>query len=414
MLETAKKNDWINQLILLIADVVLLFFALRNNLGNLNIQYLVVFLGCLTINVFVLNTRLLTLEKDSVPVYISIAVYCFYFFLLAFSCMGISTAVNATIEQLSILFACIMLVISLENLEMKFQKNLIIFFFIFLIGWNIWLVGMLLENPYYARMAIAHELDQISLSFASPYGIAQCSSIVGIALFWILFDNNYHLRKKINVLIVCFEILVMYELYLTQSSITLYVYLFFLAFIVAKKTFNGEKNNNFVFVVSFILIVIFLISIREQIGEIITYLYRNDSTITGLRMRELGLYLSGDNYSEGVFLRLGKIQASINGIKQNALFGTYYTEGVKYGGDNKFLDVMANCGICGGILYFNIIVQFIRFCYKKISHYNAMLWLPFVIYGLLNNLYVTQPYYAVFFIVPMLLSLLNERKHILS
>ena len=131
-------------------------------------------------------------------------------------------------------------------------------------------------------------------------------------------------------------------------------------------------------------------------------------------MRELGLYLSGDNYSEGVFLRLGKIQASINGIKQNALFGTYYTEGVKYGGDNKFLDVMANCGICGGILYFNIIVQFIRFCYKKISHYNAMLWLPFIIYGLLNNLYVTQPYYAVFFIVPMLLSLLNERKHILS
>lgn len=270
----------------------------------------------------------------------------------------------------------------------------------------------LLEFPQASRNLAAgtesHDYFMHSLYLRmgiTTYGFyAMAMFIIPAFSYYIRNINSFSLKILLNLFIVT----VIYSNYMAKhSTILLFAVI---SFLLSKINFSRKfiikmALISFSLILSYFVLPDMLISIADNL---------TDSDVT-VRLRDIALVLReadfNPNTSNSYFVteRLGRTEYAMNLFLDNPFLGSGMSSGHAY-----WMDRLAQIGILGFIPFFMIIINAYKFnlsrFYGEIKIIYNMVFLFFLLFGLIKNMGALEIWFGVFFLVPSLLHLtINEK-----
>lgn len=273
-----------------------------------------------------------------------------------------------------------------------------------------------------ARQMASGEVD-INVFTGGGYGFAVGSAILAVYCFEMLIWKNV---KKHKFWTFAFIVLISLVVYETKSTITTLALacgfgtavLFRLCGI---KTVKKLGIAHLFFLIIVVLLVMLFFLYKEDIGAYILRKTSYSDDIFGIRMREIGVFLSQNQSMQtgaaDMTNRLERIMSSWEIFLQNPLFGVTYKYGAdslmlayfNIGGHGEFMDILARFGLLGGIPYLLIFVFSLlkerRMQKNKIGFGYLM---TFAVLFFFNPFIYFQSMTVIFFVLPAVTKLFNS------
>lgn len=383
------------QLITLAVILVALVFMLKSN--SYSQSYSAIFSAFfLFIFLFLLDGKCAYAMVSSIE-FLLLLYFLFFVFIMDASYYGIKTAFGGVGNYFLFYFGFTLFLFFKHKNQPKTWNWIVALTLVLYVFHAARLLLLYLENPGIARFIISGKADlSISERYGNPYGIAQGLCFISIALL----DIFLSVRKRFFVVVVMLALIVLFSVVviLTQSAITLLVLVVGYVFCFVNRLSKNKKNSALI-IVLLIILVVFLF--RGAIG---TAIMRNAdlSSITGIRMYELGEFFANGTRSNDISARSGLFWQSFYTFLEHPIVGNLYTVGAMSGNHAEIVDIFSDFGLMGGVPLLLIFVLFFRRVLKIVGGQRYLLWLPALLYSFLNPFAGVQSYLAMLFVVPSL------------
>lgn len=292
--------------------------------------------------------------------------------------------------------------------------------FLFVILTIVWFLIILVSIVAFAAADIGgRSFAQLSRGFliGGGYPMAYGSTIlVAVAVFMILDKQRKSVFEKVFYTAVL--VISVIHVLLTQSVITIAA---MCAGIALGFIFHGRKGSlhsklGFIVIVGVIILVLLN---TKQIGlELIQIGGKIQNQIFSQRIIEMGQWMFSDTESYHVGARTDTIFASLKTFLTNPLLGVGYKVGNEYsyfadvgiGNHSEILDIFAQCGFIGGLLFMGIYYYQIKAIIGMTSlNISIPLITALLILGLFNPFVSAQTGFMLFLYLPLLIKLHEEK-----
>ena len=279
------------------------------------------------------------------------------------------------------------------------------------------------SNDLVSARQMASGAVDVNTFTGGGYGFAIGSAILAVYCFEMLIWKNV---KKHKFWTLAFIVLLSLAVYETKSTITTLALacgfgtavLFRLCGI---KTIKRLGLAHLFFLIIIVLLVMLFFLYKEDIGAYILRKTSYSDDIFGIRMREIGVFLSQNQSMQtgtaDMTNRFERIMSSWDIFLQNPLFGVTYKYGANafvlsyfnIGGHGEFVDILAKFGLLGGIPYLLIFVFSLlkerRMQKNKIGFGYLM---AFAVMFFFNPFISYQSITIIFFVLPAVTKLFNS------
>lgn len=262
------------------------------------------------------------------------SVVCYFLFVILYSALIFtSDDISTTIGYLGsyLIYLILYIMAAYYSQPNKIDKMALICKYLLLwIGLlSIFAILYYKVNPGAARLYATHRSDLGGYMIGGGYQLAFISAMI----LPVIVDK--FLKKKGNYKLLLLGIIMVIEIYMTTSVITMLVTLFgcFLSF-----AFSGTKKRRFVSLgAGFAILVIFLLT-KKYIGDFLINLaggrvvtsFSDMNNATFVRMTEIGMMLQGNSVTSGsaTALRLDNYMRPLGDIIKSPVWGAIFSTGV--------------------------------------------------------------------------------------
>ena len=401
------KIDYIisSFIIFLIATIVLHYFVIQNN--SFTYTTIRVMEGSIIwIVIASIINRNLFLEVINHYYFLWIILYLCFVFLVSYYYYDITTAITNILVRVALFVGMFLFVYvcGIKNVRLKNYLGIATI--------SIWIIAcckMLILYKHFPGIAIARDIASFTAdasiieSIGSPYAIAQGLCLNAIALFYVAYDNQIHMKKRFLLLLYGIVILFTVCIIRTQSTITILTEIIFISIIFLFSRIKKKINVIITIVVLFIIILL----ANNYIGFLLMKTFNSNENWVSIRLYEIGMFLCGDGVSADIDSRINLALKSISTFLDHPFVGNLYSSKYGYvsGNHSELLDVFSDYGLLGGIPFIMSIAGYYKFISKKLEIKTICVWLPLFITAIFNPISLNQCYFAAFFTVPLIFNL---------
>lgn len=270
------------------------------------------------------------------------------------------------------------------------------------------------SSPNFARAAAADQNLALGMIFGG-YQYTYASAILAVYVYSVYLRCKSFISHRERFILIVFEILLLVEIYLTESSITtLSVVIGIIATYFLNQRNNESKKRTFKFAIFIIVLVAFMLIVENNINYIYLWLISHSDTRIFYRLKEIVQAVFFDSTTSHYERRSQTLIDSITTFIKSPIFGVGYKYGnvtsigkAKYGIGNhsELLDAFAQFGMLGAIPFISIYVISMK---EYLRRYTGIL-ITFIIMVLFNPFFYFLTCLTVFMIIPLSEYVINNR-----
>lgn len=243
--------------------------------------------------------------------------------------------------------------------------------------------------------------------------------------FLIIFLAFYLLKvaNKVKKLILIFYVCLFgYTLFKSQYFIATLLVIFG----VILNSFNKNKQKIFFFFYILIILCLslYLFGFFNFVGEFIIESTQSNNSVLGVKLNEIGYFLTGNNSNSYVNIlgRTSRMKISLDTFLAHPIIGVGRITGFNtdieiglVGQHSEWIDSLARFGIIGSFIYFILLYKLFKDTYQvKLKLYSVLI--IFIILGFADPIRNFTVFYVIYFVVEMMLHngnkvIQNELKH---